>query len=172
MTGATAHIPTLETERLRLRPMEARDWPAYGALMMSDRAVFMGGPFGERDAWGLFCHDVACWTLFGHGALMLERRDTGACVGQVGLNGGPLFPETELGWLLHEGHEGQGYATEGARALRDWAFARLHEESLVSYIHPDNGASRGVARRLGATEDTDAPRPDAEDIVFRHRRMQ
>ncbi|MFW5686208.1 MAG: GNAT family N-acetyltransferase, partial [Spirochaetota bacterium] len=108
--------PTLQTERLKLRPMRNGDFDAYAALMASPRAGYMGGPFDTRAAWGLFCHDVACWTLFGHGALMLERRDTGETVGQVGINAGPLFPETELGWMLYDGHEGHGYATEGAAA--------------------------------------------------------
>ncbi len=162
--------PTLQTERLTLRPMRAGDFTAYAALMASPRSAFMGGPYDSPAAWGLFCHDVACWALYGHGALMLDRRDTGETVGQVGLNGGPLYPETELGWTLYDGHEGQGLATEGAAALRDWAWAALPVDSLVSYAHPHNHASHAVARRLGAVEDAVAPRQDVEDFVFRHHR--
>jgi RimJ/RimL family protein N-acetyltransferase len=162
--------PTLQSERLTLRPVRAADFPAYAALMASARATYMGGPYDRRAAWGLFCHDAGCWPLFGHGALMLERRDTGETVGQVGLNAGPLFPETELGWMVYDGHEGHGYATEGAARLRDWAWNALPVESLVSYAHPRNAASHAVARRLGAVEDPAAPRQDAEDVVFRHRR--
>lgn len=162
--------PTLQTERLTLRPMVAADFPAYAAMMATPRAKGMGGPFCERDAWGMFCHDTACWTLFGHGALMLDRRDTGDTIGQVGLNAGPLFPEPELGWMLYDGQEGQGFATEAAAALRDWAFANLTLDSLVSYTDPDNHGSQAVARRLGAVLDTDAPRQDPEDLVWRHQR--
>ncbi|PWK60829.1 GNAT family N-acetyltransferase [Roseicyclus mahoneyensis] len=160
--------PTLQTARLTLRPMRETDFPSYAALMAGPRSIYMGGPFDTGAAWGLFCHDVACWALFGHGALMLERHDTGETVGQVGLNAGPLFPETELGWMVYDGHARQGFATEGAAALRDWAWDALPLDSLVSYTHPDNAASQAVARRLGAVEDGDAPRQDAEDIVFRH----
>ena len=56
---------------------------------------------------------------FGHGALMVDARARGECVGQVGINGGPLFPEKELGWFVYEEAEGYGYATEAAAALRD-----------------------------------------------------
>ena len=160
--------PTLMTERLVLRPMRHGDFPAYAALMASPRARYMGGPYDTAAAWGLFCHDAGGWVLFGHGALMLELRAGGETVGQVGLNAGPLFPETELGWLLYDGHEGQGYATEGAARLRDWAFAELPIESLVSYTDPQNEASKAVALRLGAVPDADAPRQDPEDCVFRH----
>ena len=162
--------PTLTTERLTLRPMRAGDFPAYAALMASPRAAYMGGPYDTAAAWGLFCHDAGCWALFGHGALMMDLRGTGDTVGQVGLNAGPLFPETELGWFVYDGHEGQGYATEGATALRDWAFAHLPIDTLVSYTDPANTASKAVALRLGAFPDDTAPRQDPEDCVFRHHR--
>jgi RimJ/RimL family protein N-acetyltransferase len=140
-------IPTLITDRLRLRAPVPGDFPAYQRMMASPRARFMGGPFDLRAAWGMFCHDAACWPLFGHGALMIELRSTGECIGQVGINHGPLFPEQELGWLLYDGHEGHGYATEAARALRDWAFATLKLSTLVSYMAPDNAMSAAVAKR-------------------------
>jgi len=60
------------------------------------------------------------------------------------------------------GHEGRGYATEAALALRDWAF------SLVSYIAPGNAASVAVAERLGARLDPAAPRTVPADLVYRH----
>lgn len=164
--------PTLDTPRLRLRAMTPGDWPAYAAFMAGPRAAFMGGPFDTRAAWGMFCHDAAGWALFGAGALMADRRADRTTVGQVGIGNGPLFPEPELGWFLYDGHEGQGYATEAARALRDWAFDIAGLPTLVSYMDKDNHGSAGVARRLGAVPDPDAarqPGPEsADDLVFRH----
>ncbi len=161
-------IPTLETDRLRLRPPRLSDFADYAELMGSARATFMGGPFDARAAWGMFSHDVACWELFGHGGLMIDLRASGECVGQVGINGGPLFPEPELGWLLYEGREGHGYATEAAAALREWALAATKLETLVSYFDPSNARSIAVALRLGAVPDPDAPRQDPDDVVYRH----
>ena len=162
-------IPTLTAERLILRAPVFADFPAYEALLASPRSIHMGGPYNTFAAWGLFCHDVALWHLFGHGALMIDLRSTGECVGQVGINHGPLFPEKELGWLLYPGHEGHGYAIEAARALRDWAFAIRGLPTLVSYVDPANSRSIAVAERLGAKLDPDAPRQDPEDLVYRHR---
>lgn len=161
-------IPTIETERLFLRPLVMEDWPEYAGLMLSARAVYMGGPFSTAAAWGMFCHDMAQWALMGHGALMIEDRGTGLCLGQVGINHGPLFPEHELGWHVYPHAEGKGYAHEAAKALRDWAFRVRGLETLVSYIHPDNIRSRRLAERLGATLDAQAPRQDPTDLVFRH----
>lgn len=147
----------------------ADDFPAYQRLMMSARAGYIGGPFDIQAAWGLFCHDVACWSLFGHGALMIEIASTGECIGQVGINHGPLFLEKELGWILYEGFEGFGFATEAAAALRDWAKDSMNLGNLVSYIDSANTASVRVAVRLGAVLDRNAPRQDPEDLVYRHR---
>nr|WP_281393118.1 GNAT family N-acetyltransferase [Roseibium litorale] len=135
----------METDRLLLRPMTMVDWPDYAALMQSDRARYMGGPHDEAAAWGLFCHDVALWPLFGHGSLMIEEKAGGVCLGQVSINHGPLFPEKELGWLVYPQAEGKGFAYEAASAFRAWAFETLGLETLVSYIDPDNDRSRKLA---------------------------
>ncbi len=161
-------IPTIGTERLILRPPVFEDFEAYRLLMASPRSVGMGGPFDTRAAWGMFCHDIACWALFGHGALMIERRADGRCVGQVGIIHGPLFPEKELGWLLYEGFEGQGYATEAALAMKDWAFGTLRLQTLVSYFDPENAGSIAVGTRLGGVPDDAAERQDPEDVVLRY----
>ena len=161
-------IPTLTTERLILRPPAFDDFPAYEALWASPRSRYMGGPYDSFVTWGLFCHDVACWELFGHGALMIDLAATGECVGQVGINHGPLFPEKELGWMIYEAHEGRGYILEAARALRDWAHTAGGLPTLVSYVDPANTRSIAVAERLGATLDALAPRQDPEDLVYRH----
>lgn len=163
-------VPTLQTEQLLLRPQIAADWDQYRDLMQSDRARFMGGPFSLREAWGLFCHDLAQWQLFGHGALMVECRDSGRCFGQVSINAGPLFPERELGWLLYPEAEGQGYAYEAALALRNWAFGTAGFSTLVSYVSPDNARSQRLAERLGAVLDPRAAPQDPGDLVYRHSR--
>jgi RimJ/RimL family protein N-acetyltransferase len=59
--------------------------------------------------------------------------------------------QPELGWALARAHSGNGYATEAARAVRDWAYHHRQVSQLISLISPDNFASRRVAERLGAT---------------------
>ena len=162
-------IPVIETPRLSLRPMRADDFGTYAAEVASDRTKWMGGPYDLKGAWGMFCHDLVGWSLYGMGSLMIDRRETGETVGQVQINNGPLYPETELGWLLYAGHEGHGFATEAAAALRDWAFRDRGVATLVSYVDPENHASARVAERLGGIPDPDAPRMAGEedDIVYR-----
>ena len=63
----------------------------------------------------------------GVGFCSVERKADRRVLGRVGFvrwnletsqTGGD---ETELGWVLAREHWGQGYATEAATALRDWA---------------------------------------------------
>jgi RimJ/RimL family protein N-acetyltransferase len=162
--------PTLHTERLTLRMPNMSDYPAYAAFMGSARSAYMGGPFDAFGAWALFCHDVGQWDLFGVGGLMIDLARTGETVGSVGINQGPLFPEPELGWFLYAGHEGKGFATEAAIALRDWAKTQGSLQTLVSYMDAENAASARVAHRLGAALDPAAQRQEGDetDLVYRH----
>jgi hypothetical protein len=57
--------------------------------------------------------------------------------------------EIEIGWILARRHWRQGYATEAALALRDWAFRELGIPRLISLIHPLNHASVRVAEKIG-----------------------
>lgn len=161
-------IPTLYTNRLVLRAPVMADYPAYAAFMASDRSRMMGGPHEGWAAWGMFASDVAMWELYGHGALMIDLKNGGTCIGQVGINHGPMFPEKELGWMLYEGFEGRGFATEAGAALRNWGFESLGLTTLVSYFDPNNVKSMAVSERLGGVRDDTAQPQDGGDVVFRY----
>ncbi|MEO8245358.1 MAG: GNAT family N-acetyltransferase, partial [bacterium] len=112
--------PTLQTERLTLRPAVMADFAAYAGFLVTARAQYMGGPHDRAKAWDWFCNDTAQWVLLDMGALIVTHE--GRALGQVAVCHGPVFPEPELGWFLYDGaDEGQGYAAEAAGALRDWA---------------------------------------------------
>src|SRR5208337_1078772 len=57
----------------------------------------------------------------------------------------------EIGYHLRRDFWGQGLATEAAIACRDWAFAHLKTDRVISLIRPENLASRRVAERMGMT---------------------
>jgi len=168
MTGFT--IPTIETQRLLLRPARLEDFPQFAEELAKPRTRFMDGPLSADMAWTFFTNDLACWPLLGVGGLMIDRE--GTVVGQVAIGRPPRFPEMELGWIVYEAHEGRGYAAEAAFALRDWAYANAGLTTLVSYVDRDNTASIRLAEKLGAVEDPGAPRPAGESaaqtLVFRH----
>ena len=151
-------IPTLHTPRLTLRTPQMADFPAYRGFVTSARARFMGGPHDAAKAWDWFCNDTAQWQLLNLGGLIITLNQQP--IGQVAVCHGPIFPEPELGWFLFDAaDEGQGYASEAAAALRDWALGARGLQTVVSYIDPGNTASIALARRLGGQPDAHAATP-------------
>jgi ribosomal-protein-alanine N-acetyltransferase len=58
---------------------------------------------------------------------------------------------TEMGlfWAIDPDHQRQGYATEAAQALIDFAFQQLRVKRLIATTEYDNTASIAVMRKLG-----------------------
>lgn len=158
--------PTLYTARLTLRPLRIEDFEPYAAFRGSDRAQNLHGPQSRMTSWNWFVNDIAQWSLFGYGGLMIEHR--GRTLGQVAITSGIHLPEPELNWFLYDGNQGKGYATEAATALRKFAFESAEMDTLVSYCMPENKIYIAVAERLGAVRDDTAPRPAEGCLVFRH----
>lgn len=161
--------PVLETERLRLRPIEVKDFALLESFMASERSRYVGGPMSSSDCWRMFTGDVGQWVLLGFGAWTIELRDGGESIGQIGLNHPVDFPERELGWLLWDGFEGQGYAYEAAMCARKFAFGELGWTTVVSYIDAHNERSIKLAEHMGAVRDEDAATPNNDPCyVYRH----
>jgi len=162
--------PILETDRLRLRPYKLEDFEAFARFYASQRSQHADGPVSRATAWSWFTSGVGRWALIGYGAWSIERLEDETCIGIVSLNH-PIIgtEERELGWLLWDGFEGQGYATEAARLGRAFAFETMKWKTLVSYVSRENAASIRLAERLGAQLDAAATRlADAETLVYRH----
>ena len=58
--------------------------------------------------------------------------------------------ETEISYRILEEHWKKGYATEAAKACKEYAETKLGKKRLISLIHPQNDASIRVATKLGA----------------------
>lgn len=88
-----------------------------------------------------------------------ELRETGEFIGFIGL-AVPSFeaaftPCVEIGWRLAAEFWGRGLATEGARAVVEYAFTDLGLDELVSFTTVGNMRSRRVMEKLGMTRDAD-----------------
>ena len=145
-------IPTIETERLRLREWRISDFDAYLALGTNKelQKYVLGGAKSKEQVWNDFCAISGQWVLRGVGIFLVADRKTDEPRGCTGL-WYPLDIEVpELCWSLFPGNMDKGYATEAAIAARQWVYENRPYHQLVSYIHPDNIASCAVAERLGA----------------------
>ena len=145
-------IPTLETERLVLRPLRADDFEAHAA-MAADPEVMRylgdGKVLDRMDAWRGFAALVGHWHLRGYGLWALTQRGDDRMIGRVGFFFPEGWPGFELGWTLAREAWGHGFATEAARRALAHAFEVLGEDRVISVIHPANAASIRVAERIG-----------------------
>jgi RimJ/RimL family protein N-acetyltransferase len=153
-------IPVVETGRLRLRGHTMDDF-RHTAALWGDAAVvgYMGGkPLTGEECWTRFLRYLGHWSLLGFGYWVVEERETGDFVGEVGFGNfkrdmePPLRAIPELGWVLAPSKQGRGYATEAARAALRWGRKHFEANDFVCLIHPDHRASIRVAAKCGFKE--------------------
>lgn len=146
--------PTIETERLVLRPLADTDLDGYFTVHDAPEvraSLRLPDDFDRDTAWSHLALWRGQWGLRNSGHWAVEEAATGRFIGRAGTHR-PVragWPGLEIGWTLHPDVWGKGYATEAGRASIEWAFDNHDVDELVSVILPDNTASQAVARRLG-----------------------
>lgn len=165
-----AMLPVIETERLRLRAPELEDFDIYARIVAGPGGAFLIEAPSREAAWSDFMQMTATWLLRGHGAWMVERRDTGEAIGFVLIGFEPGDREPELGYMFLPDGQGKGFASEATSAARDYGFGPAGFDTLVSYIDTANSRSIALAERLGAFPDTPADWDDPDSVIYRHQR--
>jgi RimJ/RimL family protein N-acetyltransferase len=143
----------IETARLQLRRYAEGDVELVHRLM-SDPRVMRYYPmlYDVERSRNLLEKMLESYQKPGYSLLAAERRSDGRYVGQVGLlywDGVDARVDVEVAYMLLPECWGLGYATEAARACRDWAFENLDVDRVVSFIDTKNRPSIAVAKRNG-----------------------
>jgi len=86
-----------------------------------------------------------------YGKWLIVNKATNAIMGYAGLMPVAEIPGTEVTYALLKAYRGQGYATEAANALKDYAFNTLGLDTLYALIVDENAPSRTVVERMGMT---------------------
>ena len=151
MVEATAN--SIETVRLLLRPMHSDDFEALYQIFTDPRvmASFDGELFTPARMHGWLNRNLAHQTEFGYGLFSVIRKADGLLIGDCGLEQMSIEGQSvaELGYDFRSDMWRQGFATEAASAVRDYAFAVLRLPQLISLIRVGNAASQRVAQKIG-----------------------
>src|SRR5258707_5171181 len=117
----------METERLFLRRWRPADRAPF-AVMNADPQVteFLGGCLSREESDRMADRFEQHFVVHGFGLFAAELKSDGSFIGDIGLAvpgfDAHFMPCVEIGWRLAQPYWGQGLATEGARAVLEYAF--------------------------------------------------
>jgi ribosomal-protein-alanine N-acetyltransferase len=150
---AEALAPLIDTKRLLLRPMQAADFDALFLIFTDPKvmAAFDSPPFDQQQMNHWLQGNLDHQDKYGYGLFSVILKTNGSLIGDCGLELMDVdgIQVAELGYDFRSEYWHQGYATEAATAVRDYAFQVLNLPQLVSLIRVGNGASRRLAEKLG-----------------------
>ena len=139
------------TRRLRLRLYTLNDENALCKTFADPYALMFYPQMTERANVRQWIE----WNLrnyrdYGMGLWAIERKDTGAFIGDCGLTYQEAegARQLEIGYHVVEKSRGQGYAAEAARACLTYGFHQTTAPIICSIADPRNIASRTVAARV------------------------
>lgn len=142
----------IETPRLFLRKMRPEDVASLEAVL-SDACTmrYYPAPFDRQKVEAWVANAIARDEGRGYALWSSILKETGEVIGDCGFMLQDIDGEKELeiGYHTRSDLWGKGLATEAARACRDYGFARLGRERIISLIRPENTPSQRVALKNG-----------------------
>lgn len=142
----------LETKRLALRKLEQTDYDDLCRILQDEAVMYAyEGAFDDASVQAWLDNQLRRYREEGVGLWAVILKVTGEFIGQCGLTMQdiPGRRVLEVGYLFRKDYWHQGYATEAARACKEYAFSVLGAEEVFSIIRDTNTASQNVAMRNG-----------------------
>ncbi len=147
----------VQTQRLSLEPLRVEHAREMLAMLQdSSLYMFTGGRAPDleelRARYARQCVGRSPTGTQGWLNWIIREDNQRTAVGavQATLRREPTGLSAELAWVIGIAYQGRGYATEAARAIKQW-LTDCGVDGFEAYIHPDHQASAGVARHLGLT---------------------
>lgn len=144
----------LETERLYLREMNQSDYKALSLILQDEETMqAYNGAFTDAETQDWLDRQIKRYEEYGFGLWAVVLKETNEMIGQCGLTMQPWCDKQvlEIGYLFQRRYWHQGYATEAARACKEYAFTQLDADRVCSIIRDTNIPSQNVALRNGMT---------------------
>ena len=153
VSARIAPAPWLQTLRLDLREFIAADFDDLCRLDSDPRVmkyIGNGKPAMHATVLRMLVRVIRYPALYPDlGIWRASRRDTGAFIGWFSLKYAGKSADIEVGYRLVPQAWGQGFATEGARALVDYGFDDLDLDRIIGVTHRGNRVSQRVLMKAG-----------------------
>ena len=167
----------LKTKRLLLRTWQEFDIEPMSIINQNPFVCEFLPEIGNKtETENLIRRFIRHYDKYGFTAYAIELRSNGTLIGFAGLLvttfQADFTPAVEIGWRLNSPYWGQGYATEAAKAIVDYAFTTLQLKEIVSFTVKNNFRSRRVMEKIGMyhnpIEDFDHPKLPKDSPLCRH----
>lgn len=163
----------LETSRLILREFTTEDADALARVLSDPETMrFYPAPCDRAGVEEWIASNIRRYNECGYGLWGMILKSSGELVGDCGLTPQSVdgLMEIEIGYHLRRDLWCQGLATEAARACRDYGFANLSVDRIISLIRPENIPSCRVAEKNGMTVWKEIVWRDLPHLVYAIRR--
>lgn len=142
----------IETERCYLREMTLEDldelYEIYGEEGIADYIEPLYNRQEEEAYTKAYIQNM--YGYYGYGMWLVFDRFTDKMIGRAGLNNQEIEGEIilEMGYLIRNGYQNQGYATEVCKAILDYAAEALEFPCVYCLVDSENEKSICFLRKM------------------------
>jgi len=146
-------LPTIELERLLLRPFRLDDAKIVqelaGDKYIAEMTLYIPHPYedGMAEQW----IDTHAVNFDGNRSLELAivHKEDQYVIGAICIGLNPKFEHGELAYWIGKAHKNNGYCTEAAKGIVKYAFEEMNVNRVYARLLGKNPASKRVMEKLG-----------------------
>ena len=146
-------MPTLQTERLTLRPFTLNDAPEVQRLVgdpaIAATTLNIPHPYEDGMAEEWISTHLPRFKQGNGVRFAITLQQTKALLGSIGLTIVRRYNRAELGYWVGKPYWGKGYGTEAAKATIAYGFSQLNLNRIFAYYLTRNPASGRIMEKAG-----------------------
>ena len=144
----------IETNRLILRKMNMDDFDSLKEIISDPiNMKYYKNPYDDNGVIRWINWNLDNYNTYGFGLFAVILKETNQMIGDCGVTMQIINHKIrpEIGYHFHINHHNNGYATEAAKAVKEYIFKNTTFNELYTYTTKDNLPSQKVAIKNGMT---------------------
>lgn len=136
----------LKTERLIIKPMSHFDVDAIHEILSDKETMtfFVEGTYSKEKVKEILNRNNNTPRHF-----TVSLKSSKRVIGKLSFNDWFMKDTYEIGWIFSKTATNNGYCTEAANAMLDYAFNTLNAHRVIATCQPENIPSNRVCEKLG-----------------------